>query len=235
MTDVRAPETDSFEPAAERDDQPRPGPLAEGRVRPRRLAEVGVAAAHLDAGRADLALPAGSGQRAGIDAAAAGRQPGRRPAVLHVASGPRALAEPLGLFNVFAAPWFAAIYCAVRSFVGCVVRRTFRLGGSARTLPPRAPRHLARPAQVRRVHHRVPPRRRSRCGAGVSGRGFRLRRPDNADPEDWVSAEKGYLREAGNLLFHLTLLGVLVSAALGGCSVTRPTGCWYRARASPTP
>ena len=32
----------------------------------------------------------------------------------------------------------------------------------------------------------------------------------------WVSAEKGYLREAGNLLFHLALLGVLVSVALGG-------------------
>jgi cytochrome c biogenesis protein len=31
-----------------------------------------------------------------------------------------------------------------------------------------------------------------------------------------VSAEKGYLREVGNLLFHLALLGVLVSVALGG-------------------
>jgi cytochrome c biogenesis protein len=34
--------------------------------------------------------------------------------------------------------------------------------------------------------------------------------------EDWISAEKGYLREAGNLLFHLALLGILVSIALGG-------------------
>src|SRR5207237_8383775 len=51
----------------------------------------------------------------------------------------------------------------------------------------------------------------------LSGRGFRLRRPDDADPaQDWVSAEKGYLREAGNLLFHLALLGVLVSLAPGG-------------------
>jgi cytochrome c biogenesis protein len=31
-----------------------------------------------------------------------------------------------------------------------------------------------------------------------------------------MSAEKGYLREAGNLLFHLALLGVLVSIAVGG-------------------
>src|SRR5260370_813423 len=51
----------------------------------------------------------------------------------------------LGLFNVFGAPWFAAIYLLLFvSLVGCVVPRTFRLAGSARTLPPRAPRHLAR-------------------------------------------------------------------------------------------
>jgi cytochrome c biogenesis protein len=31
-----------------------------------------------------------------------------------------------------------------------------------------------------------------------------------------VSAEKGYLREVGNLLFHLALLGVLLSIAAGG-------------------
>ena len=31
-----------------------------------------------------------------------------------------------------------------------------------------------------------------------------------------MSAEKGYLREAGNLLFHLSLLGVLISIAVGG-------------------
>jgi cytochrome c biogenesis protein len=51
----------------------------------------------------------------------------------------------LGLFNVFAAPWFAAIYILLfASLVGCVVPRTFKLVGSARTPPPRAPRNLAR-------------------------------------------------------------------------------------------
>jgi cytochrome c biogenesis protein len=51
----------------------------------------------------------------------------------------------LGLFNVFASPWFAAIYILLfTSLVGCVVPRTFRLVGSARTPPPRAPRFLKR-------------------------------------------------------------------------------------------
>jgi len=49
----------------------------------------------------------------------------------------------------------------------------------------------------------------------LADRGFRLRRPADAG-EHWLSAEKGYLREAGSLLFHLALLGVLVSVALGG-------------------
>jgi cytochrome c biogenesis protein len=42
---------------------------------------------------------------------------------------------------------------------------------------------------------------------------FRLRRPD----EDTlaVSAEKGYLKETGNLVFHLALLGIIVAVAAG--------------------
>ena len=31
----------------------------------------------------------------------------------------------------------------------------------------------------------------------------------------WISAEKGYLRETGNLLFHLSLIGILAGVALG--------------------
>ncbi|MFY9671339.1 MAG: cytochrome c biogenesis protein ResB, partial [Trebonia sp.] len=54
------------------------------------------------------------------------------------------------------------------------------------------------------------------AAAMLGGQRFRLRRPASGDSGHWVSAEKGYLREAGNLLFHLALLGVLVSIALGG-------------------
>jgi cytochrome c biogenesis protein len=133
-----------------------------------------------------------------------------------------------GLFNVFAAPWFAAIYLLLfASLVGCVVPRTFRLAGSARTLPPRAPRNLGRLPRSAEYVTSLPPADAAEVAARVlSGRGFRLRRPapDNgaaagaeaAETGPWVSAEKGYLREAGNLLFHLALLGVLVSVALGG-------------------
>jgi cytochrome c biogenesis protein len=122
----------------------------------------------------------------------------------------------LGLFNVFGAPWFAAIYLLLfASLVGCVVPRTFRLAGSARTLPPRAPRNLARLPHSARYSTGLAADRALTVAAGVlTGHGFRLRRPDN--DQTWLSAEKGYLREVGNLLFHLALLGVLISIALGG-------------------
>ncbi|HEY6297696.1 MAG TPA: cytochrome c biogenesis protein ResB, partial [Streptosporangiaceae bacterium] len=127
------------------------------------------------------------------------------------------LLNHLGLFNVFAAPWFAAIYLLLfASLVGCVVPRTFRLAGSARTLPPRAPRHLSRLPRFAEYGTTLAPGRAVEVAAAVlSGHGFRLRRSDDQG-DAWLSAEKGYLREVGNLLFHLALLGVLVSVALGG-------------------
>jgi cytochrome c biogenesis protein len=124
----------------------------------------------------------------------------------------------LGLFNVFAAPWFAAIYLLLfTSLVGCVVPRTFRLAGSARTPPPRAPRNLARLPHSASFPSALAPAAAIEAASSVlGGQRFRLRRPPAGDAGHWVSAEKGYLREAGNLLFHLALLGVLVSIAVGG-------------------
>jgi cytochrome c biogenesis protein len=124
----------------------------------------------------------------------------------------------LGLFNVFASPWFAAVYLLLfASLVGCVVPRTFRLVGSARTPPPRAPRNLARLPQSSSYSSALSPAAAVDGAAAVlGGQRFRLRRSDADSADHWVSAEKGYLREVGNLLFHLSLLGVLLSIAAGG-------------------
>ena len=88
------------------------------------------------------------------------------------------LLSHLGLFNVFAAPWFAAIYLLLfASLVGCVVPRTFRLAGSARTLPPRAPRNLARLPRSAEYATALPPADAVEVAARVlAGHGFRLRR-----------------------------------------------------------
>jgi cytochrome c biogenesis protein len=118
-----------------------------------------------------------------------------------------------GLFNVFAAPWFAAIYLLLFiSLAGCVVPRTFRLARTARALPPTAPRNLARLPSSARCETAVPPGQALAAATAIlRRRRFRVRIGDG-----WVSAEKGHRREAGNLLFHLALLGVLVSIGLGG-------------------
>jgi cytochrome c biogenesis protein len=84
----------------------------------------------------------------------------------------------LGLFNVFAAPWFAAIYLLLfASLVGCVVPRTFRLVGSARTPPPRAPRNLARLPQSSSYSSALSPAAAVDGAVAVlGGQRFRLRR-----------------------------------------------------------
>ncbi|HUL26662.1 MAG TPA: cytochrome c biogenesis protein ResB [Streptosporangiaceae bacterium] len=119
----------------------------------------------------------------------------------------------LSLFSVFAAPWFAAIYLLLfASLAGCVIPRTFRLAGSARQQPPRAPANLSRlPLTARYETALAPDEALAAAAALLAGKRFRLRTGDG-----WVAAEKGYLREAGNLLFHLALLGVLVAVCVGG-------------------
>jgi len=119
----------------------------------------------------------------------------------------------LSLFNVFSAPWFAAIYLLLfASLAGCVLPRTFRLVGSARQKPPRAPSNLARlPASASYTTDLTPAAALDSAAGLLGGRRFRLHRGDG-----WVSAEKGYLREVGNLLFHVALLALLFSVGLGG-------------------
>jgi cytochrome c biogenesis protein len=79
-------------------------------------------------------------------------------------------------------------------------------------VPPRAPRNLARLPNSARYQTELSPDEASAAAARfLAGRHFRLNRGDG-----WLSAEKGYRREVGNLLFHVALMGVLVSISLGG-------------------
>lgn len=47
-------------------------------------------------------------------------------------------------------------------------------------------------------------------------RGYRVRVQDEGTPKPSAAAERGYLKEAGNLLFHVSLIGVLIAVAVGG-------------------
>ncbi|MFF0764341.1 cytochrome c biogenesis protein ResB [Streptomyces sp. NPDC003737] len=128
----------------------------------------------------------------------------------HTTLGP--IYEKLGLFHVYSSVWFSAIYILLFiSLIGCIVPRTWQFVGQLRGRPPGAPKRLTRlpafatwrtdadPEQVREAALKVLKRRRFR--AHVTG--------------DAVAAEKGYLREAGNLAFHVALIVMLIAFAWG--------------------
>jgi cytochrome c biogenesis protein len=121
--------------------------------------------------------------------------------------------ERLQLFSVYDSPWFAAIYILLMvSLVGCIIPRLFVYWRALRAQPPAAPRHLDRlPAHTSYETREGPADVLERARTVLKGRGYRVRAGD-----DWVAGERGYLREAGNLVFHLAVLVVLVGFALGG-------------------
>jgi len=128
-------------------------------------------------------------------------------------------------FDVFSSFWFTAIYVLLFvSLVGCLTPRMLEHARSLRATPVAAPRNLAR----------LPKHASARILAGdvtavadtITGRlrGWRtaVRRDDGGDDSPGtpqgtieISAEKGYLREFGNIVFHFSLLGLLVAVAVG--------------------
>ncbi|QIG44742.1 cytochrome c biogenesis protein ResB [Nocardioides anomalus] len=122
--------------------------------------------------------------------------------------------EKLGLFNVYGSPWFAAIYILlVVSLIGCILPRSFVYLRGLRAQPPAAPRNLTRlPAHASYSTLEEPDVVLERARALLKSKRYRLRRDAEAGT---VSAERGYLRELGNLIFHLAVLVVLVGFAAG--------------------
>ncbi len=121
--------------------------------------------------------------------------------------------DNLGMFSVYDSPWFSAIYLLLMiSLVGCILPRTAVYWRALRARPPRAPRNLSRlPEHATYDTDQSPDEVLERAAAELKRRHYRVLVTDEA-----VSAEKGYTREAGNLLFHLSVLIVLVGFAMGG-------------------
>ncbi|GAB4084497.1 cytochrome c biogenesis protein ResB [Myceligenerans cantabricum] len=134
--------------------------------------------------------------------------------------------DRFGFFDVYTSVWFSAIYLMLFvSLVGCIVPRTGAHWRALRARPPRVPSRFARfPARASATTDLAPDDVVGRVATKLRGPrylpAFRVDRraePARAGrPEaSTISAERGYLRETGNLLFHLALLGLLVSVALG--------------------
>lgn len=123
--------------------------------------------------------------------------------------------DRLDMFDVYAAPWFAAIYLLLLvSLAGCILPRCVHYARNLRSVPPPTPRNLARMPEHRSFATDVEvPDALSAATSSLRASRFRLRSRDADEPT--VSAEKGYLHEFGNLVFHLSLLVLLIGVAWG--------------------
>lgn len=118
--------------------------------------------------------------------------------------------DSLQLFDVYTSVWFSAIYILLFiSLVGCVLPRTKVHLEAVRAEPVNTPANLAR----------MPVHRSLQLEGDALGAAFQVlkaNRYKTKQSSESVSAEKGYLRETGNLVFHLSLIGVLLAVGVGG-------------------
>ncbi|WP_345751470.1 cytochrome c biogenesis protein ResB [Microbacterium rhizophilus] len=128
--------------------------------------------------------------------------------------------DGMQLFDVYMSAWFSAIYILLFvSLVGCILPRTKHHWKALRSRPPRTPARLSRLddhlAQRIDGHPDDAKHAIDLAEAQLRASGYRVERYD--DRRGWsVSAERGYLRETGNLVFHASLVGVLLAVGIGG-------------------
>jgi cytochrome c biogenesis protein len=133
--------------------------------------------------------------------------------------------DRLGFFDVYSAPWFAAIYLALLvSLVGCILPRSVQHWRSMRAQPPSAPGRLSRMPAYRRFEVSASAEDALEAArAELRARRFRMAGPVVGAPTDSVAGEAGHLRETGNLIFHLAVVVVLVAVAVGSLFGYRAT------------
>jgi cytochrome c biogenesis protein len=132
------------------------------------------------------------------------------------------LLDSLQLYDVYSSAWFSAIYILLFiSLIGCVVPRAIAHYKAMRSEPPRTPKRLSRLPEygtlVVPADAGIPaPDAIEDAAALLKKRGYRVevRHDDGARPS--LGAERGFMKEVGNLVFHTSLIGVLVSVAIGG-------------------
>jgi len=123
--------------------------------------------------------------------------------------------DRLGAFDVFGTPWFAAIYLLLFiSLIGCLVPRIRLHARALRSAPPATPRRLSRLPESARYELAASPDAAAAAARKVL-RGWRVVVRDEPAGVRTVAAERGYLRETGNLLFHIALTVLLVGVAAG--------------------
>ncbi|WP_142057218.1 cytochrome c biogenesis protein ResB [Pseudarthrobacter sp. B4EP4b] len=132
------------------------------------------------------------------------------------------LLDTLQLYDVYSSAWFSAIYLLLFiSLIGCVVPRAIAHYKAMRSQPPRTPKRLSRLPEygtlVIPADAGIPASEAITSAAAVlKKRGYRVEVRDAGGERPSLGAERGFAKEVGNLVFHTSLIGVLVSVAIGG-------------------
>ncbi|KQR65495.1 cytochrome C biogenesis protein ResB [Arthrobacter sp. Leaf337] len=130
--------------------------------------------------------------------------------------------DSLQLYDVYSSAWFSAIYILLFiSLIGCVVPRAIAHYKAMRSQPPRTPARLSRLPEygtlVIPADAGIPASDAiADAAAKLKKRGYRVDVRDDDGERPSLGAERGFLKEVGNLVFHTSLIGVLVSVAAGG-------------------
>jgi cytochrome c biogenesis protein len=129
--------------------------------------------------------------------------------------------DGLQVFDTYSSVWFSSIYLLLFiSLIGCVVPRAKHHLDALRQAPPKTPARLSRLAgYTTRTTTADPVDAVRQARALLKRQRYRTVLVDDASAAGGVlsvSAERGYLRETGNLVFHSALVGILVTVGIGG-------------------
>jgi cytochrome c biogenesis protein len=129
--------------------------------------------------------------------------------------------DALQVFNTYTSVWFSSIYLLLFvSLIGCIIPRSIHHYRALRSRPPKTPARLNRLAGYTSVTGETDAASAVESArASLKKLGYRTElypSTGSGSASYSVSAERGYLRETGNLVFHTALVGILVSVAIGG-------------------
>ncbi len=129
--------------------------------------------------------------------------------------------DKLQVFDTYSSVWFSSIYLLLFiSLIGCVVPRAKHHFDALRQAPPKTPARLSRLAgYTTRTTTTDPVDAIRQARALLKRQRYRTVLVDDASAAGGVlsvSAERGYLRETGNLVFHSALVGILITVGIGG-------------------
>ena len=124
--------------------------------------------------------------------------------------------DAIGMFDVFGSVWFAAIYLLLFvSLIGCLIPRIRVHARALARKPLPAPRNLDRLPESASIETADSPETYAAAARAALGRRWRVAQRTEPSGAVTLSAEKGYSRETGNLIFHIALLVSLVLIVVG--------------------